>query len=307
VLVIRTILDTDIGTDVDDCVALAFLLGSPEIALEGVTCVYGDVRLRARMMQKLLQLAGRPDVPVCLGAGLPLLSSRPVFWQGHEGVGLLDDTDDLPPPHSEHAVEFIVRTVMENPGQIHLLAIGPLTNVALAFRIEPRLASNLGHLTIMGGVVRSPRHLGLPFVEHNLACDPVAAEIVFAAGVRMTQVPLDVTTNVLIRRGDLAAIRAGGTPFHEAVARQIELYPRFAKQDATPLHDPLAAAVMIRPDLVESIPALVEIETQGRLTAGMSLLRQPDPASPAANVAIAVDAPAAERFVLDRVAGLVVR
>jgi purine nucleosidase len=305
---IRTILDTDIGTDVDDCIALAFILGSPEIALEGVTCVYGDVRLRARMVQKLLRLAGRSEVPVFLGAEPPLLGLRPVYWPGHEGVGLLDDAEDLPSPQAEHAVDFIVRTVMDNPGQIHLLAIGPLTNVALAFRREPRLASNLQHLTIMGGVVREPSRLGLPIVEHNMACDPEAAHIVFAAGAPTTVVPLDVTTRVLVRRADMEAIRSGGTPFHDAVARQIELYPRFADNGATPLHDPLAAAVMVRPDLVELIPARVEIETQGRLTSGMTLLRKPDPeAGGDTRVAIAVDVSAAERFVRDRLAGVVVR
>ena len=101
----RVILDTDIGTDVDDCLALAFLLGSPELRLEGVTCVYGDVQLRSRMIRKLLRLAGRDDVPVMLGAGEPLLRRLPVYWPGHEGVGLLGPDDDLPPADPEHAVD----------------------------------------------------------------------------------------------------------------------------------------------------------------------------------------------------------
>ena len=141
----RVILDTDFGTVVDDCLALALVLGSPELRLEGVTCVYGDVALRGRMVAKLLLLAGRDDVPVLLGAGRPLLGLRPIHWPGHEGIGLLEPNDDLPPPAPEHAVDFLVRTIMANPGQIHLLAIGPLTNVALAFARELRLAGQLRH------------------------------------------------------------------------------------------------------------------------------------------------------------------
>ena len=300
---IRTVLDTDIGTDVDDCLALAFILGSPEIALEAVTCVYGDVHLRGRMVRKLLQLAGQPEIPVALGAESPLLGLRPVYWAGHEGAGLLELDDEPPPPHPEHAVDLIVRTVMEHPGQIHLLAIGPLTNVALALKREPRLADQLQHLTIMGGAVRSPDRLDLRYVEHNLACDPEAAHIVLSAGAPLTLVPLDVTTRVAIRQADIAAVRAAGDPFHDAVAVQIERYPRFAQTGTTFLHDPLAAAVMVRPDLVEMIPARIEVETHGRLTAGMTLLSSPAPDGPTTSrVAIAVDTGAAERFIGERLA-----
>src|SRR5690242_3521920 len=125
------IFDTDIGTCVDDVLALAVVLGSPELALVGVTCVYGDVDLRARMVRKLLRLHGSLDIPILRGASQPLLRLEPIYWEGHEGEGLLESGDDIPKA-SEGAVDFIVRTVRENPGQIHLLALGPLTNVALA-------------------------------------------------------------------------------------------------------------------------------------------------------------------------------
>src|SRR5215467_10346800 len=101
---IRVILDTDIGTDVDDCLALALILASPELQLEGVTCVYGDALLRARMVRKLLRLAGREEVPVYVGAEKPLLCRRPVYWAGHEGVGLLEEADAGLAPAVEHAV-----------------------------------------------------------------------------------------------------------------------------------------------------------------------------------------------------------
>jgi purine nucleosidase len=117
-------------------------------------------------------------------------------------------------------------------------------------------------------------------------------------------VPLDVTTRVQIRPADVAALRAAGDRFHEAVAVQVERYPRFAQTGATLLHDPMAAAVMLRPDLVELMPARIEVETHGRLTAGMTLLSPPEPdGGTPARVAITVDVPAAERFIRERLVG----
>lgn len=302
-MAVRTILDTDIGTDVDDCLALAFLLGSPELRLEGVTCVYGDVALRAKMVLKLLALAGRSDVPVMLGASEPLLRYRPIYWPGHEGKGLLESGDDLPAPASEHAVDYLVRTVMANPGRIHLLAIGPLTNVALAFQREPKLASALAHLTIMGGAVRGPGMLHLPYAEHNVACDPEAAHVVLAAGAPTTLVPLDVTTRVSIRQSGVDRLRASGDPFHDAIARQVALYPRFAARGSTYLHDPLAVALVVRPELAEWADLHVDVETSGRHAAAMTLTRTPSDDAPAtARVAVGIDVAAAEEFVEERLA-----
>ncbi|HEY3083761.1 MAG TPA: nucleoside hydrolase [Chloroflexota bacterium] len=300
----RVVLDTDIGTDVDDALALAVILGSPELRLDGVTCVYGDVQLRARMVLKLLRLRGRDDVPVCAGVEPPLLGRRPVYWAGHEGEGLLDAADRALRPRDEHAVDFLVRHVMAHPGEIHLLAIGPLTNVALAFRREPRLPGSLRHLTVMGGAARGLDDLGLPYAEHNIKCDPEAAHVVLSAGAPTTLVPLDVTTKVLVRERDLDRIRAGGTAFHAAIADQIARYPRFKQTGGTPLHDPLAAATVVRSDLVGLSDLRVEVETEGHHAAGMTLMRRPTAEAPAtARVALTVDAPAAEEFVVGRLAG----
>lgn len=302
-MAIPVILDTDIGTDVDDALALALILASPELDLIGITCVYGDVELRARMARKLLGLAGRADVPVLAGARQPLLGLRDVYWAGHEGKGLLEPGDETLAPDAEHAVDFLVRTIRSNPGQVHLIAIGPLTNVALAVRREPRLAEDLAHLTMMGGAVRGPANLELPYAEHNIRSDPEAAHIVFSSGTPLTVVPLDVTTRVRIRSADLARVHASGTPFAEAIARQVELYPPFARRGWTHLHDPLAVAAVVDPSLVELRPLHLDIELQGRYTAGATLAREPTPDDPAnAEVALAVDAPRFETFLLDRLA-----
>src|SRR5215213_6732899 len=145
----RAILDTDIGTDPDDALALAFILASPEFKLEGITCVYADAPLRARIAQKLLSLRG-VNIPVRAGASTPLARLQPAYLAGYEGDGLLDSGEREMPIHPEYAPDFIVRTVLENPGEIHIVAIAPLTNIALALLREPRLAEKISYLTIMG-------------------------------------------------------------------------------------------------------------------------------------------------------------
>jgi purine nucleosidase len=301
---IPILLDTDIGTDVDDCLALAVLLGSPEIDLIGVTTVYGDVALRARMIRKLLALAGRDEVPVFEGVGAPLVRNQPVYWPGHEGVGLLEAGDDerFGQKPDRHAVDALIATVMARPGEVHLLAVGPLTNVAAALIQQPELAYNLAHLTIMGGYI-APWTGGDRVAEHNILCDPEAARVVFASGAPISLVPLDVTLKAVIGREGVRAIREAGTPYHEAVANQVALYPPFEERGGqTFLHDPLAAAAIVQPDLLAWHELAVDIELAGRLTTGMTVAHQPGPERPAtARVALEVDAVAAERFIIDRI------
>jgi purine nucleosidase len=301
---IPIILDTDFGTDVDDCLALAMLLGSPEIDLLAVTTVYGDVALRARMIRKLLALAERGEVPVHEGVGAPLMRNRPVYWPGHEGVGLLEDGDDarFGQGPDQHAVDAIIERVMAAPGDVHLLAVGPLTNVAAALVRAPELAYHLAHLTIMGGCI-APWTGGRALAEHNILCDPEAARVVFASGSPISLVPLDVTLKTVITREGVRAIREVGTPFHDAVADQVALYPLFEDRGGqTFLHDPLAAAAIVRPELLEWHELAVDIELAGRLTTGMTVARQPGPEhSATARVAMGVDALAAQDLILERI------
>lgn len=297
------ILDTDIGTDVDDCLALALILASPELRLLAVTTVYGDTLLRSRMVLKLLALRGVADVPVVAGAQKPLLGRPPVYWEGHEGEGLVGPGDEGLRPAAERAAELIVRTVMAQPGEVTLIAIGPLTNVAQALLLEPRLAGALAGLTIMGGVIGGAAALHLPWTEHNFRCDPEAAAIVLASGAPIRIVPLDVTTQVRIRPEGAARIRAVGDPFHCAVADQIERYPRYQQRGWTYLHDPLAVAALLRPALLSWTPAHAVVETGGLHTAGKLLARHPDEAEPVtAHLALAVDAARAESWIGERLA-----
>jgi len=300
----RIILDTDIGTNPDDCLAMALVLASRELELVAVTTVYGDVAVRARMVLKLLRLRGiYGSLPVAMGADRPLLRKAPAYWAGHEGQGLLEPADEALRPATQHAVDLIVDTVMAHPREITLVAIGPLTNVALAFLREPRLAEHLAGLVVMGGVVGGTQASHLPRTEHNFRSDPEAAQIALSAGAPVTIVPLDVTTQVFIRPHDLERIRAAGDAYHHAVADQVSHYPPFVQRGWAYLHDPLAVAALIEPPLVTTEPLRAVVKTTGEHTAGQLLVALPVPDAPAtAGVALGVDAPRAERFIVDRLA-----
>lgn len=301
-MTIKVILDTDIGTDVDDCLALAVLLGSPEVELVGVTCVYGDVLLRARMARKLLALAGRPEVPVYAGLEPPLLGVRPVFWPGHEGVGLLEAEDDALLPEPEDAVDALLRITAEQPGKIHLIAVGPPGNVAMAIRRDPGFLGRLGGFTMMGGVFRGPGRWDLPLLEHNIVSDPEAAQIVFGTNPDCTLVPLDVTRRVVIRPADVERIRGERTAFRAAVADQIERYPRFQQLGYTYLHDPLAVAMLLDPSLGSYESMRIEVETGGRVTAGITIPIIDSAGNNPVRVVLDVDVPRSEEFIVSRIA-----
>jgi purine nucleosidase len=302
-MTVPIILDTDIGTDVDDCLALALLLASPEIDLLGVTTVYGDVLLRSRMVLKLLALRGEQvaAVPVDAGASEPMQQPGPVFWEGHEGHGLLTNDDAGLAPLPVHATDFLIQTVLERPGKVHLVAIGPLTNLALAVVKNEKFAANLAGITLMGGVVGGRDALDLPWTEHNFRCDPAAARIVVACGAPLRIVPLDVTTQVELYPADVARIENLGSPFHAAVADQVNRYPRYQKRGATTMHDPLAVALLIRPDLVNWKPVHAQVETGGDYSAGRLIVHSPGARHPAnAEIALQVDAQAAHDFIVGR-------
>ena len=303
---VSVILDTDIGTDVDDCLALAFLLGSPEIRIEAITTVYGDVALRARICRKLLALRGVEGIPVYAGAGNPLLGIDPVYWPGHEGVGLLEPGDtfaDGPGDHAvRHAVDILIERVLGAPGHIHVLAVGPLTNIATAMAREPAFAAAIARLTIMGGLIGT--HQTSTVAEHNIRCDPEAAHIVFSSGAAIELVPLDVTLRAIIDGVGVERICAAGTPYHHAVADQVARYPPFTERgNRTYLHDPLAAAALLKPDLLTWSDLAVRVELNGRLTRAMTVATAPDERHVAtARVALDLDRPACEDFVLTRIA-----
>ncbi|MBE1445879.1 nucleoside hydrolase [Paenibacillus sp. OAS669] len=266
----RIILDTDIGTDSDDAVALSLALRSPEIKLEGVTTVYGNVQVRAEIAKKIMALSGSSKVDVYPGVVQTLLHNREVFWAGIEGKGL--DIEDRDRNDGKHAVDFIIETVMNNPGQITLVTIGPLTNIAAAIIREPRLVRHVKEVVMMGGVVRLGSIAAeLPPIEHNVKCDPEAASLVFSSGAPILMVGLDVTRQVAITRQDKDDLAASGTPLAVTLTKQIEGYMDYRKRDFTFMHDPLAVALLIDRQLVTTRRMSIRVDYDHRHPTGITV------------------------------------
>lgn len=252
----RIVLDTDMGSDVDDALCLALALASPEIELVAVTCVGREARLRAQVARRLLELAGRGDVPVHAGCRVPLLGGDGFNWFGIEGEGILDALDDVA-PSDEHAVDALGRLFGEP--DLELLAVGPLTNLAVALAKDPGLAGRIPRLTVMGGHLRKAEyggHVFAPGVDYNLCSDPHASLVALRAGLPVRLVTADVTLRVWITADELARLEGRGTPFHAALARAVRAWTPIQKRifhragcdvdddNVAFLHDPLALACL---------------------------------------------------------------
>jgi purine nucleosidase len=295
----QVIFDTDIATDPDDLLALAVMLGASDVELLGITTVHADVEVRARYVQAILRLRGGPDIPIHAGLRHALMRRMDPYWEGHEGVGVLHDGLDLPPLSDVNAVRFLIDTVLARPGQVTLLALGPLTNVATAMLAEPRFAGSLKRLVVMGGRIAT-HGVEQRVAEHNIWLDPEAAHVVFTTAARVELVPLDVTERVAIGMVGVEAIRAANTPFHTALADQTVSYHRFHERgQRTYLHDPLAAVALVRPDLLRWHDYLVKIELAGSVTRGMTVAFRGD--RPNAAVAMDVDVEACQALIIDHI------
>jgi purine nucleosidase len=263
------ILDCDPGQD--DAIALLLALASPdEIELLAVTAVAGNVplRLTEANARRILALAGRSEVPLYVGCDRPLLRPLETAEYVHGATGL--DGAELPPPARPpapgHAVDALIALVMSRPaGTVTLCPTGPLTNVALALRKEPRLAQHLAGIVLMGGAIE----LGnvTPAAEFNIYVDPHAADIVFRCGAPITMFGLDVTHKVLVTEPRLRAIEAIGTPVARAAAGLLDFYSRFDRErygePGGPLHDPCVIAHLIDPTLFRGRACPVTIEREG--------------------------------------------
>jgi purine nucleosidase len=306
----RIILDTDLamgapGSDIDDGFALALALADPGISVELVTTVGGnsDVDTSTRLTVELLGVLGRADVPVVRGAGRPL---NPALWP----PGLAAAASER-----SYAAAEIVARVMAEPGELTLVTIGPLTNVALALMLEPRVASAVRGVVVMGGVFLEQTNVGWMPGEYNFWCDPDAAQIVLESGATLRLVGLDVTRRVRLSRADCALLAEGGE-FGRLAAEftqgwidfQERVKPREQiEQGSCALHDPLAVAVVAQPELVTWQDAHVAVETAGRVTRGVAvadLLMWENPPAPNCRIATAVDADAFRALFLERMAGL---
>ena len=286
------ILDTDIGTDVDDILALVLLARAPEFQLVGVTTVYGDTTLRARMVRQVLDQMGRSDVPIGIGA-TQTLTNRPVFWAGHEGHGL-PGLDQTPVDENLTAADLLRRTAAEHAGQLDLIAIGPLTNVADAIEADPGFASSLHHLYLMGGA------FWMDNPEHNIKCDPEAAEIVFRSGIPMTACGLDATLRAMLREADMPRLREAADGVGPLLEDQVRRWWAFIKANQNHLHDPLAILPAVRPELFRFEQCDVTVDVGG---AESGRTRVANCGQGAVKIAAEVDADAAEEEIVRRLVG----
>ena len=271
------IIDCDPGQD--DAIALLLALASPgELEVLAITAVAGNVPLRLTEYnaRRVVRLAGRDDVPVFAGCDRPLLRTLETAEYVHGKTGL--DGAELAEPGFPltpgHAVDAIIDLVMARPaGAVTLCPIGPLTNIAMALRKEPRLAGHLRQIVLMGGSIE----LGnvTPAAEFNIFVDPHAADIVFRSGVPLVMFGLDVTHKALVTEPHLRRIEALGTPVAKAAAGLLDFYNRFDRErygkPGGPLHDPCVIAWLLDPTLFMGKACPVEIVREGP-SAGRTLV-----------------------------------
>jgi len=285
---IPIILDTDIGDSIDDALALAFALHSPELDVRAVTTVIDDVESKTRLAWKMLGVYNRRDVALAIGASEPLLD--PTTSVPSKEFEVLTRNDVIPDAAHKRAVELIIDTVLQSRGKITIVAIGPMTNIALAFKTDPRIKNNIERIVIMGGAYLSSE------TEYNVKRDRTAAEIVFQSGVPITAIGLDVTSQCKLREKDVDLMRLADDPAGNFLVRLIDLAEEQTHESNPTLYDPLAIAAIFRPDLLEMQAGTVDVPLSGP---GQTIFKPA--AGSKTQVAVKVNVPAFLDLFVDRV------
>jgi inosine-uridine nucleoside N-ribohydrolase len=300
---IPVLLDCDPGHD--DAIALLLAVASPEVELLGVTTVAGNqtVEKTTANALRVLELAGRDDVPVAAGAGRPLVRDPFVAAYVHGETGL--DGTDLPEPQREAAAQHAVDFIAERVAGTTLIPTGPLTNVALLLARHPEARPE--RIVLMGGAIAEGNVT--PAAEFNVWADPEAAKRVFASGIDVTMVGLDVTHKALVEAQHKERLRAAGK-VGRAVAELLDFYDRFHREvygfDGSPIHDAVAVAHVIRADLLETRHLNVEVDCESELCRGRTVVDvwRRTGRAPNANVALDIDAEGFLKLLLERLASL---
>ena len=274
----KIILDTDPGQD--DAVAILMALAShEEIDVLGIVAVAGNVPLplTKKNARIVCELAGRPDIAVFAGCDRPLKRQLVTaeYVHGKTGLDGPELSDPTMPIQDMHGVDFIVETMRREPaGSVTLVPIGPMTNIATAFKRAPDIVERVAEIVLMGGAYFEVGNT-TPAAEFNIYVDPDAADIVFRSGARITVMPLDVTHKALTSADWVRAIRNLGTEVGRMVGAWTDFFERFDKgkygSEGAPLHDPCTIAYLIEPNIFSGRNINVEIETQSELTLGMTV------------------------------------
>jgi inosine-uridine nucleoside N-ribohydrolase len=303
------ILDCDPGHD--DAVAILLAIASPEIQLVGITTVSGNqtVDKTTANALKVLELAGRTDIPVHRGADRPFIRARDVAAHVHGESGL--DGPDLPEPsiaeRPPHAVDFLADEIRRRDGRITIVPTGPLTNIGLLFALHPDARPE--RIVLMGGAIGEGNRT--PAAEFNIWADPESAQRVFAEGLDTTMVGLDVTHRALIRDAHTEQMRSAGK-VGAVVAELMDFYSRFHKAryadlGGSPMHDPVCVAHLIDPTLMDVREAYIEVDCTTGPSWGRTNVdrrgREHFP-SPNAKVGVDIDGPRFAALVVERISAL---
>ena len=300
------ILDCDPGHD--DAIAILLALASPEIELVGITTVSGNqtVDKTTTNALKLLELAGRPDIPVHRGADRPFIRPQDVAAHVHGESGL--DGPDLPAPTAQpqpqSAVDYLADEIRRRDGRLTLVPTGPLTNIGLLFSLHPDARPE--RIVLMGGAVGEGNRT--PAAEFNIWADPEAAQRVFTEGLDTTMVGLDVTHRALIKDSHTERMRGAGK-VGQVVAELMDFYARFHKArypdlDGSPMHDPVCVAHIVDPTLVDVRDAFIDVDCSTGPSWGRTNVDwrgREHFGEPNAKVALDIDGPRFAELIVERI------
>ncbi len=291
----RIIIDTDPG--VDDALAILLALASPEIKLEALTTICGNIGIERTTYNALsvLELVKAGQIPVARGCTHPLVRPIPVSGEavhGQSGLGKAQMPEPRSETASQHAVDYLIERILAEPQQITLFTIGPMTNLALALRKEPRIAQAIKELVIMGGAIRQGGNV-TPLAEFNVHADPHAAHIVFHSGIPITLVPLDATYKCLLTSADIERLNRISSPIarfvHDSTAVYMEFYKKYEGFEGCALHDPLTLAVIIAPELFTFENHYVDVDISDGISSGNTFADFMKVAKKPSNIKVALD------------------
>ncbi len=269
----RILFDTDPG--IDDALAILLALASPELKVEGISVVHGNCSADQALTNALglLELTHAENIPVARGFELPLIQPSLLAPETHGNTGM--GYAELPSPKvkavAQHSVDFLIDKIMSAPGEITLVCIGPLTNVAVALRKEPRIAQAVKEVIIMGAAIR---HQGntTPLAEFNVYVDPHASYMIYHSGMPITLVPLDVTYQCILTPNDVKRLQRINSPIPKFIADSTRFYMEFhdeyQKIDGCVINDPLALALTFAPHLCDYEEHFVDIDLSGGVSMG---------------------------------------